>query len=416
VNRVAIAFLTKDRVDLSRQSILPLMQPDCYDICWCDGSVTSEGKAFPYEFCKALPSNHRVVIHSGVTGGPDAAVAYALTTMLAGTDYDHIGLCENDVLLRGDWFRPTMALFDRALSEGLRGGAVSARCYEDRVLVQRDGYAVMHNLGWGQVIFTREAAGLALASMRTGFTTENRRAFQQLSGVDIAPYWAFRGAEHNLCADWGNDKMLASHGLASLALTPSSVEMIGQSPPLADQGLTLAGTADCGRRDDAAFAVYADRTSRICAGKWQVPGQRFLRNESGTTIFPHQVAQLGGLYAGDWRLRWVMGFGPFAWRAGLNDPTLVVPLFGPAEFLVGGGAEDGRVGIEDLSSGFSCKPVLQPEGPQGAVMSVLVPGNSYREVRLTALTPGVTFFGVKTREPQPVLPLVKFDHSVLPQV
>jgi len=35
-------------------------------------------------------------------------------------------------------------------------------------------------------------------------------------------------------------------------------------------------------------------------------------------------------------------------------------------------------------------------------------------VRLTALSPGVCFLGLKTREPQPWLPNVKFDYWTLP--
>ena len=59
-------------------------------------------------------------------------------------------------------------------------GAVSARCYEDRILIQRAGYTVCHNLGAGMIMFTRKAAELVLQNYRTVWTTENRLLFSQL--------------------------------------------------------------------------------------------------------------------------------------------------------------------------------------------------------------------------------------------
>jgi 2-deoxy-D-gluconate 3-dehydrogenase len=123
--------------------------------------------------------------------------------------YTHIGLVENDVLLDKDWFDQTMALFEQGKAAGLEVGAVSARCYEDRILIQRDGYAITHNTGAGMIIFSRKAAELVLQNYRTVFTTENRLLFAQLSGIDIGAYWAFRGSQHWLVADWNFDRVLA---------------------------------------------------------------------------------------------------------------------------------------------------------------------------------------------------------------
>ena len=265
-HRVAVAYLTKDRCELSEQSIQSLLNHPI-DIFLCDGSTTEEGKAFPFTIANDQ-ANHeaRIFVHSNVRGGPDAAVAYALTTMLKGGDYEYVGLVENDVLLAKDWFGPTMALFARARAEGLEAGAVSARTYADRIIFQRDGYAVCHGLGWGMQILTRQAAELTLDNMRTGMTVENRRTFCQLTGKDIGTYWAFKAFEHPICADWTNDKLLASYGLASLALVPSPVEMIGQVPPLAEQGLKIASEPVEWLRDDKTFDKYVWRLNEILAG------------------------------------------------------------------------------------------------------------------------------------------------------
>lgn len=420
--KAAIGFLTKDRVELSERTIRPLLQPDLFDLFIFDGSATEAGRAFPYKISTEEKHRH-IKVHANVVGGPDAAVAYALTTMLKGGDYELVGIVENDVLLAEGWFGPTRALFDRGRAEGLEVGAVSARCYEDRILIQRDGYTVCHNLGWGQQILTREAAQLSLANMRTSMTVENRRLFMQLTSRDIGAYWAFRQSEHSLCADWGNDRVLASHGLASLALTPSPVEMIGQVPPLAEQGLTLATQPVDLLRDDTAFSRYVERTNQVRNGSLKLFHGPFLYEPgAGWIVFAHQIAQIGGCYDGDWCLKWLQGFGPFGWMAGameqgdqefLAEPYVTIPLSGPVEFLVSGGVNGGQFELEDLSSGYTVSPVLPPD----QLVSLPVPGNvSYRDIRLTALTPGAIFHGVRTKEPQPAVGGWKFDHATLPPV
>jgi hypothetical protein len=423
MSRIALAFLTRDKVELSSRTVKPLLGLSDVDLFWIDGSQTPEGRELPVRTSLEAGENHRIKLHMGVLGGPDAAVVYALTTMLKG-GYEYVGLCESDVVLPDGWLGPTLALFERGQAEGLHVGAVSTRAYEDRILCQRDGYAVMLNLGWGQQLMTREAACLALTYGRTGFTTENRRVFCQLSGLDIGRWWAFRAMEHGLVADWHNDVVLASHGLASLALTPSPVEMIGQVPPLHEQGLTIATKPVELLRNDDAFARYAGNTACIRQGKWSLNPSLELQDQQGYTIFPHQVATFGGLYEGDWRLKFSQGFGPFVWKAGevVEDdvlgsmfvtPAFTIPLSGPVDFLVSGGADGGQVELVDTYSGYTIRPTLPPE----KVVSLPCPASvSYRQLRLTMLTPGCCFYGIRSREQQPRIPGVAFDWHTLPKV
>jgi len=427
MNRVAIAFLTCDRVELTKRSIEPLLQPNKFDLHWVDGSKTGEGIDLPREY-----SQHKFSTHYGVVGGSGVAIVYALTTLLKkglgeGTAYDYIGLVENDVLLDPDFFEPMMALFEQGRAEGMEVGAVSARAYEDRILIQRDGYGVMHNLGAGMIVFSRNAAKLVLQHYRTVWTTENRLLFAQLSGIDIGKYWAFRGNENFLVADWNFDRVLASYGYASLALTPNKATMLDQD--IAPLGLKYADGNFALARNPEAFNIYRRNLKRVQIGEWQ-PGvhEPFFRDDQGQMIFAHQIPQIGGVYSGNWRIRDFLPFGPFVWKAGaaVQDeacstqmpgeyPTLTVPISGPCSLMISGGERGGVMRIEDEQSGFVAEPALPAESVNGQLMQISVPsGAGYREIKLTALGRGLCFFGVKTRDPQPVLPHVRFDFDTLP--
>ncbi len=411
--KLALALLTKDTPELTARSIEPLLQPDKFDLFFIDGSVTDEGRRFPWYGIEATGFG----VDQEIYGGPDAAIVYALTKFLHPMyeAYTHFGLCEQDVLLHPDWHGPVMALFERGAADGLEVGAVSARCYEDRILVQRDGYALCHNLGAGHIIFTREAATKILDHYRTGWWIDNRMMFCQLSGIDIGAYAAFRGNEQWTTADWNFDAILARHGLASLALTPSAATMLDQD--IASQGLAMAKGDYELLRNEKAFDLFSNRTARIRGKGWDLPavGGR-LQCSSGTyTIFPHQIPGIGGIYSGDWRLKWSQGFGPFVWEAGKVNgelPMLEVPVLGPCEFLVGG---EGKVHLHDTYSGYSI--VSSPADVGGGIMQVSVPsGVSYRTIRLECLARGADFYGIRTREPQPWLTGYRFDHSCLPRV
>ena len=407
---IAIAYSTKDRIDKTRQTIGPLLQPDKFDLWWIDGSETEEGRALPVEYKPAK-------IQGNIVGGSCRAIVFALTRMLEDPRYDFVGLCENDVQLDPDWFEPTMALFEQGRQDGLEVGAVSARCYEDRILVQRDGYALMHNLGAGMIIFSRKAAEIVLQRYRTQFTTENRRVFAMLSGFDIGAWWAFRGSEHMLVADWGYDCNLARHGLCSLALTPAKATQLDN---LAAQGLKMASAEVKERRDDAAFKAFVDHTSAIREGVVTLPGVNdglHLRNSNGTwTIFAHQIGSLGGKFIGDWRYVWSLAFGPFAWEAGEarggTGPSMYVHVSGSSALLVSGGELGGEVKVGVRDTGWSTKFVLPPGSTE--VVQVVVPGRiAYRRVEMSA-TEGVRFYGLQCYEQQPHFPNYKFDFYKLP--
>ena len=412
MNKTAICFMSKDRCELSRRTIEPLLhQRDKFDLWWMDGSTTPEGEKLPDYYAADY-------VRHNVRGGPDAAVAYAVTECL-NRGYLYVGIVENDVLLGDDWFARTMALFDRGLDDGLHVGAASARCYEDRVLFQRGGYNVVHNLGFGMVIWTHEAARLMLKHMRTSWTMENRRVFMHLAGVDIGHYWAFGLGEHWLCADWGVDRVLAAHGLASVALDPSPVEMIGQDPPLERQGLTLATGRDLGRKGD--FIRFVDRMADIRQGRVRPPSDPFMYQvgNGGWMAFAHQLPAFAHYEHNDkWRLKWVQGYGPFAWQATEAGAKVSLEVSGPCAFMCSGGDKGSQVRVRDRDSGYECEPVLHgPQDGNSPIFSVGIPGTvTTRMVEIEAMVPGAVLHGFTVQEPQRLDSAYVFDHSVLPPV
>jgi hypothetical protein len=416
VIKLAIGYSTKDQVDLTNQTLNRLCDTRAeFDIYWGDGSITDEG-------LKYFSDTRGCAFHSArVVGGADASISWKLSKMLTSpVDYTHIMLLENDVLLDEDWFEPTMQLFEKGRSDGLEVGVVSARSYVDRVLIQRDGYAVMHNMGAGMVVFTRAAAQIVLQTFRTAWWPDNVRLFAQLSGIDLRTYAAFRGNEQWTTTDWGWEAQLARHGLASLALTPAKCSMIGQNPPLHEQGLELVWGSDLVRRDDAAFKKFAACTLLLRAGtlwddhcaSYEVPGMLH-RDGAGMLFFPHQLGVLNARWQGNLELQWSQGFGPFAYRAGPGGASLSAHISGICSFLASGGAAGAGVTIEDHRSGFKARPSLPPEADSGMI-SVTVPGGPVPRMITMDMAEGAVFYGLSCSDPQMIDTTCKFSWEQLP--
>lgn len=412
--KLAIAYSTRDQVELTKQTF-PVLRDGQHALFWCDGSSTAEGRAFFFKnsaYTTAPPTH--------VIGGADAAIAWKLSTLLASPDnYTHIGLIENDVLLNPDWLEPTMALFEKGKADGLEVGAVSPRSYVDRILIQKDGYAVMHNIGAGAIIFTREAAEIVLRSLRTHWWPDNVRLFASISGIDLRTYAAFRGNEQWVTTDWGWEAQLARHGLASLALTPAKVQMIGQVPSLREQGLELvmrtSASGSPGKvRDEATFERYRDNLAAIRSGLRTLESPSMIhRDGAGMLFFPHQLGNLAGAtWQGNLELSWLQGFGPFAFRAGPEGASLSARISGSCSFLVAGGNAGAKVTITDTRSGFKTSPDL----PAGSDMiNIQVPGSPIPRVVTMEMAAGAVFYGLQTSEPQMLDTTFKFDWSQLPE-
>jgi len=421
--KLAIGYSTKDQVEITEQTLPRILLPGV-DVYWGDGSTTGAGRQFLSNYLDI----DGLLRFQNIRGGADAAIAWKLSKLLnASQNYTHIGLLENDVLLDEDWFEPTMQLFEKGKQDGLEVGSVSARSYVDRVLIQRNGWAVMHNLGAGMVIFTREAADIVLRAFRTHWWPDNRRLFANLSGIDLATYAAFKGNEQWVSTDWGWDAQLARHGLASLALTPAKCQMIGQKWPLEQQGLELTtkDNSHCAEEgsilhgiSNRAFKMYRDNLARLgpCidgimpSDSWSV----LHRDGAGLMVFPHQLGYLAGAepWQGTTELQWNQGFGPFVYRAGPGGASLSVRISGICSFLASGGNDGARVAITDTRSGFNFAPSL-PAGHEP--VSLQVPGGPISRRITIELAEGAVFHGLATNDPQLLDTTFKFDWSQLPR-
>lgn len=419
--KLAIAYSTKDQVELTEQTFMRLLDSipkydPMIDFLWADASTTEDALGF-FEECRDV---HGFAKAETVHGGADAAIAWKLSTALASpNNYTHIMLLENDVLLDEDWFESTMALFEKGKQDGLDVGAVSARSYVDRVLVQRDGYAVMHNLGAGMVVFTREAAELVLRNFRTQWWNDNCRLFAQLAGIDLRTYAAFRGNQQWVTTDWQFEAQLAAHGLASLALTPARCQMVGQNPPLEQQGLELVSSSHCLQGyqldlDNKFFECYRDNLIDIRSGRMKVEHAGAIPRMGDTQIFfPHMIPHLRGVrWQGQLELQWSQGFGPFAYRAGPGGASLFVLVSGTCSVLATGGLAGAKVTVEDRRSGFKAQPDLPVET---SIVEIAVPGGPIPRRIDIAFDEGAMFYGLSTSEPQPIDTTFRFDWSQLPE-
>jgi hypothetical protein len=413
--KLAVFYSTKNQVNLTLKTLRHLCDEQKsteFDIIWCDGSTDPEALGFLDSF-----GHYAKLVARDVRGGADAAIAWKLTTALQSPKrYSHIMLLENDVLLGSDAIRLSLDLFDVGSREGLNVGAVSPRSYVDRILIQRDGFAVMHNIGAGAIIFTREAADIVLRTFRTGWWPSVRYGFAQVSGIDIGAYACFAGNSQPVTTDWQFEYQMLRYGLCALALTPARCEMIGQNPPLAEQGLELTTGPVEARRKDEAFKNLAAMTKAIRQRKIDASQilSEFYTQMGATLFFPHQVGKLFAQQQG-WRLKWTQGHGPFSYVAGPGGASLSVRICGSCSFLLSGGEGVGaNVSIADTHSGFRTSPELPPF--QGSFVEVSVPGGFAPRTVALGLSEGGMFYGVSCADPQLLDASYSFDWSKLPEV
>lgn len=409
--KLALAYSSKDKVEQTEKT-LPRLIGD-FDVHWGDGSQADEGRLL---FKRHL--RERDTFYPDITGGADAAIAWKLSTLLAASEqYTHIGLIENDVMLDPDWYEPTMALFEKGRTDGFEVGAASPRSYVDRVLIQREGYAVMHNIGAGFIIFTREAAELVLRSFRTHWWPDNRRLFAQLSGIDLNTWIGFQ--EQVVTTDWGWEAQLASHGLASLALTPSKAQMPWEDTSISTM-LKLVDAEHayvCWNQttDDSNFKRYRDTLQKIRQGIYKPGGPGIIqRFGNGMMFYPHQLGYLAGglVWQGNLELQNSQAHGPFAYRTGAGGAFLLLRISGSCSFLVGGGTNGAQASIRDTRSGFNFDPALPA---MQSFVELSVPGGPVpREITLE-MSEGAVFFGVQTTEAQMLDTSFRFDWAQLPE-
>jgi hypothetical protein len=193
--------------------------------------------------------------------------------------------------------------------------------------------------------------------------------------------------------------------------------MIGQNPPLEQQGLKLVGHGTDPMwvaRDEKAFARYVGGLGDIRRGDIEVElPQPIHRDGASMLFFPHQLGALNASWQGTLELKWSQGFGPFAYRAGPGGATLSVHVSSSTSFLVTGGVAGARVTIEDRRSGFKAQPDLPPD--QGQPITVTVPGGPVPRLITMRMDEGAVFYALSCSEPQLIDTTFKFDWKQLPE-
>jgi hypothetical protein len=328
-HRVAFAYSSKERMEFSKMTIEPALAEEGYDVYWIDGSVSEQGRAFPSQYTSA---DRLCEIHLGVGGGADLAILYAVSYLLD-KGYDYIGLIENDVKLQPGWFACLMGLFEQGARDGLKVGAVSARCYTDRQLVPRDNYQVMVNLGAGMVLFAREALLAVLDKYRTGVLGEVSFLFGYYAGSTGEVPWQIAVPsvadipQRPLTGDWFYETSFLAKGMVALACTPSMAHNIDEDAPHKFKNEAT--------RADPAFdwPGFCQRLNRVAAQQDTDPVRAIIPHYDPAhkhwRAYPHHIIKaLPGAFKGDWKFAWSRSVGPFGMMTTKPGASLRLPLHG----------------------------------------------------------------------------------------
>jgi hypothetical protein len=387
-----VIYSTKNRCELSAQTVFAaLSEADC-DGFWLDGSNTAEGREFPFSVADRLPALREV--HRGVVGGPDRAIIYGLTYLLA-RGYKYLALVENDVLLTPEWLPTAIRAMQRATADGLRVGAATARTFDKRILFVRPGYAVMFNIGAGMLILTREAAEALLATYRSTSGTEIINVCRKMTQGDITRICEPGLMEgYNYSADWFFDCALMQMGFASVGTLPAMARNIdanhdaitGLRP--VSEGLPAAGL------DGALFRNY--QRNLCCAAQTaDAVGYYYEPQLDRFIVFPHQLTAAG--YSGQWQTKWKQAFGPFELLPTSADDTVRWDLMnGNCDVIFWSSDDNQRVCIT------ACGAANDFVQPRAGNFSVHLPSVIRQAVPVEMqLDPGLILGAIVFGEPQP---------------
>jgi hypothetical protein len=387
-----VIYSTKNRCELSAQTApAALSEPDS-DGFWVDGSDTTEGRDFPFSVADRLPALRE--IHRGVDGGPDRAIIYGLSHLLA-RGYKYLALVENDVLLTPEWLPTAIGAMQRAAADGLRVGAATVRTYDRRILFVRPGYAVMFNCGAGMMVLTREAAQAVLATYRTTSVKEISRVCRKMTEGEISQIREPGLQEGYLgSADWFFDCALMQLGLASVGTLPALARNIDidQAAVLGIRPVTEAQPA--AGLDPSLFRNF-HRNLCWMAQTEDAVGYRFDPEVDRFIVFPHQLAAQA--YTGEWQAKWRQTCGPFEVQPTNAGDTLRWELVNGSCELVFRTTDDNK--HFRVTAAGSANDFVQPRAEQ---FSVHIPGAGRQSVPVEIQTdPGVLLSAIAFTEAQP---------------
>ena len=309
---IAIAYSTKDRTELTLRTITPLLAQSNIDVYWFDGSTTEEGRSLPELIFKS--ASVACEIHRGVSGGPDAAILYALQT-LQSRGYDWLVLVENDVLLQQGWLEALIKAVNQAEADGYRIGGASARIYDRRVLSANTDYCFLANSGAGFFAIHNQCIDLILKNYRTVLARELTTFFNNFISSDLSNHFEWSYGRVPLSVDYIFDLVLYAHGYGVVGPSRSFAKNIDQL------ALKTVQSKVVNRVEEHAKEAFASVIpSELLNGQLTPLFQKFQKSLWSDLIFiPIQYLKssqsLRGKdlinFSGDVHCGWNQTFGPF---------------------------------------------------------------------------------------------------------
>jgi hypothetical protein len=387
-----VIYSTKNRCELSaRTAPGALSESDC-DGFWLDGSDTIEGREFPHSLADRLPALRE--IHRGVDGGPDRAIVYGLSYLLA-RGYKYLALVENDVLVTPEWLPAAISAMQRASADGLRVGAATVRTFDRRILFVRPGYAVMFNIGAGMIVLTREAAEAVLATYRSTSGREISRVCRKMTQGEISQICepALR-EEYRYGADWFFDCALMQLGFASVGALPAMARNIDGDHAAALGVRPVSEAQPAAGLDPSLFRIYR-RNLWWAAQTADAVGYCFDPQLDRFIVFSHQLTSTA--YSGEWQAKWQQSFGPFELQpTNAGDALRWQLVSGSCDVVFRATDENKRVRI---TAGGSANDFIHP---RAGSFSVRVPDAGRESLPIEVqVDPGVAIGGILFTEPQP---------------
>ena len=244
-SRFGFMVRTRDWPELTLRTLPALAGEAAIDLYWIDGSANEEGMKLAREACRDLPGLCEV--HAGVNYGQVRSYIYGIKQLLE-EHYEYVGSIDGDVLTEPGWFQGMCNLYEAGARDGLNVGSVSARCVADRVLTQRDGYAVMANIGNGMMMMKKDVflnvlydpSNCVLNNIAFRYSSLCKQ-FREIASVNYPMLQRVRedilrikdqpdtSIEWFMSNDWWVEVILLRQGMVALAATPSLARNIDEA-------------------------------------------------------------------------------------------------------------------------------------------------------------------------------------------
>lgn len=388
--RIAVAYSSKERVELTTKTIPILLRDQRIDLFWFDGSTSVTAKNLPSSV-NYLGSS-LLEVHENVIGGPDKAIVYALS-YLQNKNYDWIILIENDILLEEDWLSVMMQSTANAELNGYTVGAATCRVYKERILRVHKDHCLMWNSGAGMIAFKSWAVDIILQNYRTTSACEIRNIFRNKTGVDIKNYWNFLSDDQPLSCDWLFDALLyENNAIVCAPLRSYCIDL--DEKYLAELDIaSVKNPTDLPTDRINNDAIEVLNSNNIGSSKF------LCIQNSKRTFLPLHYINAGNdckkntvsFLSSSWKYKWVQLFGPF----GMNGIGKVrIKLWGSSLSAVVISHETSEVILHDVSTNCITRKYILENGKVNFI-ELVSDANTYPiEYNISFTNGNISFIGL----------------------